>query len=52
MDIGECSKIHNLALRADFEQASKDKDFFFDLEVSTSTNYKFGIIKKDENSEL
>ena len=36
MDLGECSKIHDLALRADYEIASKDRDLFFELDVSFS----------------
>lgn len=35
MDLGECSKIHDLALRADYEIASKERDLFFELDVST-----------------
>ncbi|XP_044732062.1 putative RNA-binding protein Luc7-like 1 isoform X2 [Chrysoperla carnea] len=33
MDLGECPKIHDLALRADFENAQKHKDYFYDLEA-------------------
>lgn len=33
MDLGECLKVHDLALRADYEIASKDQDFFFELDV-------------------
>ncbi|XP_048348461.1 putative RNA-binding protein Luc7-like 1 isoform X1 [Sphaerodactylus townsendi] len=33
MDLGECSKIHDLALRADYEIASKEKDLFFELDA-------------------
>lgn len=33
MDLGECPKIHDLALRADFENAQKSKDYFYDLEA-------------------
>ncbi|XP_064477915.1 putative RNA-binding protein Luc7-like 2 [Ornithodoros turicata] len=33
MDLGECLKIHDLALRADFENASKDKDYFYDVDA-------------------
>ncbi len=36
MDLGECSKIHDLALRADYEIASKERDLFFELDVSDS----------------
>merc|ERR1711978_550050 len=34
MDLGECSKVHDLALRADYESASKTKDYFYDVDVS------------------
>ena len=33
MDLGECKKIHDLALRADYEKASKTKDYAFDLDA-------------------
>ncbi|XP_010211755.1 PREDICTED: putative RNA-binding protein Luc7-like 2 [Tinamus guttatus] len=33
MDLGECLKVHDLALRADYEIASKDQDFFFELDA-------------------
>ncbi|XP_060951361.1 putative RNA-binding protein Luc7-like 1 isoform X2 [Limanda limanda] len=33
MDLGECTKIHDLALRADYEIASKDRDLFFELDA-------------------
>ncbi|KAG1661476.1 putative RNA-binding protein Luc7-like 1 [Nymphon striatum] len=33
MDLGECPKIHDLALRADFGAASKDKEYFYDVEA-------------------
>ncbi|XP_018422293.1 PREDICTED: putative RNA-binding protein Luc7-like 1 [Nanorana parkeri] len=33
MDLGECTKIHDLALRADYEIASKEKDLFFELDA-------------------
>lgn len=36
MDLGECTKIHDLALRADYEIASKERDLFFELDVSDS----------------
>ena len=38
MDLGECPKIHDLALRADYEQSSKSKDYFYDVEVSPNEN--------------
>lgn len=34
MDLGECPKVHDLALRADYENAAKSKDFYYDIEVS------------------
>jgi len=34
MDLGECPKIHDLALRADYEKAQQKKDYFYDVEVS------------------
>uniref|UniRef100_G3P1C7 LUC7-like (S. cerevisiae) n=1 Tax=Gasterosteus aculeatus TaxID=69293 RepID=G3P1C7_GASAC len=32
-DLGECTKIHDLALRADYEIASKNRDLFFELDA-------------------
>ncbi|XP_045497128.1 putative RNA-binding protein Luc7-like 2 isoform X1 [Colias croceus] len=34
MDLGECPKIHDLALRADYELASKTKDYFYDIDAT------------------
>lgn len=34
MDIGECPKIHDNALRADFEKAQQKFDHFYDVDVS------------------
>lgn len=34
MDLGECVKVHDLALRADYEIASKQQEYFFELDVS------------------
>lgn len=36
MDLGECMKVHDLALRADYEIASKEHEYFFELDVSFS----------------
>lgn len=33
MDLGECPKLHDLALRADYERAAKSKDYYYDIEV-------------------
>lgn len=40
MDLGECTKIHDLALRADYEIASKERDLFFELDVSYFFNFE------------
>uniref|UniRef100_A0A1A8CMV7 LUC7-like 2 n=1 Tax=Nothobranchius kadleci TaxID=1051664 RepID=A0A1A8CMV7_NOTKA len=34
MDLGECAKVHDLALRADFEIASKEREYFFELDAA------------------
>jgi hypothetical protein len=34
MDLGECPKIHDPALRADFEREQAMRDHFYDLDVS------------------
>jgi hypothetical protein len=41
MDLGECPKLHDLALRADYENAQKTKDYYYDVDVSM----KFGILQ-------
>ncbi|XP_055380894.1 putative RNA-binding protein Luc7-like 2 isoform X1 [Condylostylus longicornis] len=33
MDLGECPKIHDLALRADYESAQKVKDYYYDIDA-------------------
>ncbi|XP_052772377.1 putative RNA-binding protein Luc7-like 2 isoform X2 [Mya arenaria] len=33
MDLGDCPKYHDVALRADFETASKKKDYFYDIDA-------------------
>ncbi|KAL0984297.1 hypothetical protein UPYG_G00139610 [Umbra pygmaea] len=33
MDLGECTKTHDLALRADYEIACKERDLFFELDA-------------------
>lgn len=33
MDLGECPKLHDLALRADYEAAAAKKDYFYDLDA-------------------
>lgn len=34
MDIGDCQKIHDLALRADYEKAAATQDYVYDVAVS------------------
>ncbi|KAK3607167.1 hypothetical protein CHS0354_004430 [Potamilus streckersoni] len=33
MDLGDCPKVHDLALRADYELASKKKDYYYDIDA-------------------
>ncbi|XP_014668629.1 PREDICTED: putative RNA-binding protein Luc7-like 2 [Priapulus caudatus] len=33
LNLGDCSKVHDLALKADYEMASKSKDLFYDLDA-------------------
>lgn len=33
MDLGECPKLHDLALRADYENANQNKDYFYDVDA-------------------
>ncbi|GIY05106.1 putative RNA-binding protein Luc7-like 2 [Caerostris darwini] len=33
MDLGECPKLHDLALRADYESAAQKKDYFYDVDA-------------------
>nr|XP_006822739.1 PREDICTED: putative RNA-binding protein Luc7-like 2-like isoform X3 [Saccoglossus kowalevskii] len=33
MDLGDCQKIHDLALRADYEKAARDKDYGYDIDA-------------------
>jgi RNA-binding protein Luc7-like 2 len=43
MDLGECAKYHDLALRADYENAAKLKDYGYELDVSIYL-YQFYLI--------
>lgn len=45
MDLGECPKVHDLALRADYEKAAKHKDYYYDIDVSTAV--AIGIKRND-----
>nr|CAG4635673.1 EOG090X0BOE [Artemia franciscana] len=33
MDLGECPKLHDVALRADYEMASTSKDYYYDIDA-------------------
>ena len=33
MDMGECSRVHDLALRADYEAAQASRDHFYDVDA-------------------
>lgn len=33
MDLGECPKVHDLALKADYEMAAKNKDYYYDIDA-------------------
>jgi len=50
MDLGECPKIHDLALRADYEAAAKNKDYFYD--VDAGEHLKSFIEDCDRRTEL
>jgi len=39
MDLGECPKIHDLALKADYELAAKTKDYYYDIDVNIQSFY-------------
>ena len=33
MDIGDCAKVHDLALRADYERESKSRSYYFEFDA-------------------
>ena len=33
MDLGDCPKVHDWAFRADFENAAKNRDYYYDIEA-------------------
>ena len=51
MDLGECPKYYDLALKADYEMAAKDKDYYYDIDVSV-TLVITGIFSKTTTSEI
>lgn len=50
MDMGECRKLHDLALRADFESASKKKDYYYDIDAME--HLESFILECDRKTEL
>jgi len=50
MDLGECPKLHDLALRADYEAAAMQKDYFYD--VDSGEHLKSFIEDCDRRTEL
>jgi len=43
MDLGDCSKIHDIALVPDFNNASKTHDYFYDVDVCDSLMCRFSV---------
>ena len=41
MDLGECPKVHSEALRADFDEANKKKNYGFEKEVQFTFSVYF-----------
>jgi len=49
MDLGECPKIHDLALKADYEMASKNRDYYYDIDAMEHlTNFISDCDKRTE----
>jgi len=44
MDLGECSKIHDIALTADYKNAAKTHDYFYDVDVRDTVRCRFTVI--------
>ena len=58
MDLGECSKVHDVALRSDFEREQAKKDHFYDLDALEDldffikeTDRKIEIARKKQDDE-
>jgi len=49
MDLGECAKYHDLALRADYENAAKNKDYGYELDVSVLRFVALHTVKRNRN---
>lgn len=43
MDLGDCAKIHSAALKADYELASKKREYGYDVDVSVNNNQNKGV---------
>jgi len=53
MDLGECNKHHDLALRADYEAAQRKKDFFFDVDAYEHlSSFVTDCDRKTEHSKI
>ncbi|PRD19676.1 UNVERIFIED_CONTAM: RNA-binding protein Luc7-like 1 [Trichonephila clavipes] len=52
MDLGECPKLHDLALRADYENAKKTKDYYYDVDVSTNSLCVNALVYADFQSQF
>ena len=52
MDLGECPKYHDLALKADYEMAAKDKDYYYDIDVSVTLGIAGIFLKKPTTIEI
>jgi len=52
MDMGECSRFHDIALRADYEAAQAKKDYFYDVDACDQLqNFVNDCDKKIEQSK-
>jgi len=53
MDLGECNRHHDLALRADYEAAQKKKDYYYDVDAYEHLNsFISDCDRKTEHSKV
>jgi hypothetical protein len=45
MNLGECTKIHDLDLWADYEIPSKERDLFFELDVKNILDVDLSVLQ-------
>ena len=50
MDLGACNKIHDPALRADYENAAQTREFGYDVDVSINVKEEVVTLKKKQVS--